>query len=264
MYDSKQIAGLNWHGTGSTPVHPDARIAGPVDVNGDGYADFIITNVGKSRDFFTTEAQAYTAVLFGGGGGSFRLSGDLYTNDDPGFPAMNGVFWPLYPHALGDLDGDGYDEVGLGEMNWGLEGEYFGTYGNLKNKRPSLTVFWGGPRFPATRVFYHPTNTKTQIRFGQGAATGDFNGDGKRDIAISAPYQVGGSGNGDVVVFYGPSFTNYEIRGSARSSSAWIGAYMVGMEARPNGRDSLIMSSWGDWTNRQVWGGIFEMLYDSL
>lgn len=146
------------------------------DVDGDGYADFIVGANGVGNG---------AAFIYAGGprGEAMRQLGQFI-----GGPAVS-----RYASAvagLGDVDGDGYADVAV-------------TSPNGTGSSGFVDIFLGGPGF-ATRAPIRLLNPGVGgSSFGMAVATiGDQNADGRPEIAIGAPQDVGG---GKVYVYgWGP------------------------------------------------------------
>ncbi len=130
------------------------------DFNGDGKPDLAVANQGDNT----------VSVLLGNGNGTFATKTDY----------ASGVY-PISV-AVGDFNGDGKPDLAV--ANEGLYPDYAGTV--------SVLLGNGNGTF-ATRTDYGTGNSPTSV------AIGDFNGDGKPDLAVA--YNVNTAsvllGNGD-------------------------------------------------------------------
>ncbi len=172
-------------------------VAGAGDVNGDGYDDVI---VGKAQ----------------GGGGAYVFLGGL-TGVGDGSPAnANTVIRPdgfegaigYYVAGVGDVNGDGYDDVAttarIGHDSVGLV--YLGGLGGVPN---------GTPRSAAAALIVRDEETVVTV-----AGAGDVDGDGFDDVI------VGDSGYTNVQPGEGGAFVfNLQRPSVASSGSDTVGIY---------------------------------------
>ncbi|QTE00360.1 FG-GAP-like repeat-containing protein [Streptomyces cyanogenus] len=146
-----------------------ARSAAPVrdDFNGDGYADLAI---GAPNATVGGQARAgYVAVLYGGPHGlsaGHRTILSRATAGIPGNPVKGQGFGQQI--SKGDLDGDGYADLVVGSGS----------------PRDGGVVVWGGPRGLSGGRSIPATDTQT----------GDFDGDGRLDLAL---FRAGFGGGDD-------------------------------------------------------------------
>jgi hypothetical protein len=157
------MAGLFALGAVPSDLTARAEAAAPApvrdDFNGDGYQDLA---VGAPRATIGGQSGAgHAAVLYGGPHGlsvTRRTVISRATSGVPGSPVKNQEFGGQL--AKGDLNGDGYADLVIGQIS---------TTGDA-------VIVWGGPQglsgsggvaIPATNV-----------------QTGDFDGDGKLDLAL--------------------------------------------------------------------------------
>ncbi len=146
-------------------------VAGPGDVNGDGFDDVIVGQPGYSN------GQSYEGrgvVYFGGWNGLYGGTWS-YESDLTGAVLGQAV-------AGGDLNGDSYADVALGAPGYSVS---------------RVLVFYGS----ASGLPAAASATLTgSAYFGESVCTGDFNGDGVDDLAVGSPdadqvlYWLGSSG----------------------------------------------------------------------
>jgi hypothetical protein len=139
----------------------EAATPAPVrdDFNGDGYQDLA---VGAPRATIGGQSGAgYAAVMYGGPHGlsaTRRTVISRATSGVPGSPVKNQEFGDQL--AKGDLNGDGYADLVIGQIS--------GT--------GDAVIVWGGPQGLSGSGSVAIPATDTQ--------TGDFDGDGKLDLAL--------------------------------------------------------------------------------
>jgi hypothetical protein len=172
-----------------------SSVAGAGDVNGDGYADFIVGSILPNNG----ESFEGRAFVFLGGAGGFN--GDLTSayaslESNQGFAFFGGSV-----AGAGDVNGDGFSDVIVGaqqyeagEMDEGAAFVYLG--GNAGMVDGNLDTVGGH-----AAVFQSTSGGDLGYRV---VSAGDVNGDGFGDIAMSAPQYDAGSGPvGAVFVFHG-------------------------------------------------------------
>jgi hypothetical protein len=158
------------------------------DLDDDGYDDVAVVSHGMTADLGTV------AVRFQGlgsdGGGVSVADFDLTIEGG----AIHGS---LFRVAIGDLDGDGVEDLVVGAPSADLDGSNSG----------GVFVFFGatlptGTVELATADAVLPGSDGEQA--GSAIAIGDVNGDGVDDLAVGAPYADGeASQSGRVFVLYG-------------------------------------------------------------
>ncbi|MBF0612202.1 MAG: FG-GAP repeat protein, partial [Magnetococcales bacterium] len=195
LYDGTRINGVrsqDWSGS---------SISGVGDVNGDGFADWII---GAQKALVSGQSRGSAYVLFGSnqplpdtlslanldGANGFRLDG--VTESDATGVSVAGA---------GDINGDGYDDLIVGAFLANINGTDSGT---------AYVIFGQQDTFPATlslstldgsngfRLEGEAANNKAGISV---QSAGDFNGDGLADLIIGAPYAGTSSAGSSYIVF---------------------------------------------------------------
>ncbi len=153
------------------------------DQNDDGYWELLIGAPG-----YQAAGQDAGRVYLWFGGVALRLNADRTWVGQPG---------EQFGHAvarIGDVNGDGRPDFAVGAPYADNAGQDAGR----------VYIFYGGNQISATpdRIL---EGRRAGERFGWSiTALGDFNGDGRDDFAVGAPYSDAGAvENGAVYVFYG-------------------------------------------------------------
>jgi hypothetical protein len=150
-------------------------LAGAGDINGDGFGDIIVGS------------NINTVVVYYGSA----------TGPGPGTQIMNEVpdgsssFFGRNVAGIGDVNGDGYADVAIGDgqRDAGVAYVYLGGTHGLAS---TPTTVWA------------PSFLGASAQFGDTVAgAGDFNGDGYADLVVGSPNQAGSSGEIAANVFYG-------------------------------------------------------------
>lgn len=164
--------------TGSLAATAAAAPARPgglsrVDFNGDGYADFA---AGTPAGWVHGKWRAGAVTAFYGSARGVTAAGTATLDQDsanvPGSAANGDLFGAAT--APGDFDGDGYTDLAVGAPLKDVGGDVNGG---------SVTILWGsatGLRGGSTVPDPAPT---AHDRFGAALAAGDFDGDGRTDLA---------------------------------------------------------------------------------
>ncbi|MFE7135840.1 hypothetical protein ACFVIM_33820 [Streptomyces sp. NPDC057638] len=183
------VASPDKPGSGTTrPAKADS------DFNGDGYGD-LVANIPTTKTDGAQNAGT-VVVLYGSAQGVAKRQ--LITQNTPGIPGASEAYDNFGGQAVaGDFDGDGYADLAIG-----ADGEDLTVNGDYRRNAGQITLVWGGKhglaRHGATTV-RQTEPTDLDWRRGSALAAGDFNHDGKADLATGD--QSPGRGG---EVLYGP------------------------------------------------------------
>jgi FG-GAP repeat/FlgD Ig-like domain len=150
-------------------------VLGAGDVNGDGYADVLV-----SQPYYTVSGAQHGRVqLFAGGPGGISTGATWSyvgaTTSETGTAL-----------AVADVNGDGYPDLAVGAPG------FTGTAGANQGE---VLVFLGGPSGFASTPAWSAVGATSQARFGTAVALGDVNGDGYADVLAGAPQESHGQTN---------------------------------------------------------------------
>lgn len=191
------------------------------DWNGDGFADLAAGEPGEDG------GRGAIQVRFGTAAG-INLVGGLHRTETAigGLSEVADLFG--YALAAGDFDGDGHDDLVIG-----IPGEDFGAGSSILNCGQANVLYgddsgfdFGRTQFWAQDNILGAGTSELFDLFGLAIAAGDFDGDGRDDVAIGAPGEfVTGSDDGAATVFMGsPSgLTSARHRGIAAGFDGFPG-----------------------------------------
>jgi len=206
----QDTAGMNG-GVESGDLFGRALAAG--DFNGDGFDDLAIGVAGED------DAAGAVQIVFGGASGVTPAGNLLRTESGLGGVSESGdvLGWAL---ASADFDGDGFDDLAVGIphedvgagnaiVDAGRVAVLYGASGGFDFDR---TSFWGQDEILGAGT------SEAGDECGSALAAGDFDHDGRADLAIGCPYEcLTGSEDGAAVVMMGSAsgLANARHRGIA-------------------------------------------------
>ncbi|MET9888846.1 FG-GAP-like repeat-containing protein [Streptomyces sp. NPDC006465] len=200
---------------------PTAASAAPAkqgdDFNGDGYRDYAYSS-------FSARGGGGVTVVFGTatGPGTTQQRITQSSAGVPGADEADDMFGEV--RAAADFDGDGY-----GDLAVAATGE--------NGSQGAVTLLWGSPSGLSTGTTLPNKNPGRNNYMGKDLATGDFNGDGKQDLAVindSITYVYRGpfkrSGTTGTVTkldktssFYSTALISGKVNGDSKTDLAIIG-----------------------------------------
>ena len=168
-----------------------SSVASAGDVNGDGYDDVLVGAYG-----YTVGSVYYI-------GAAYLYFGGSQMDDTPDLVLCGGQSYGEFGYCVagaGDLDGDGYDDILIGEPYNNSAGMY----------RGAAYVFSGGADMDAVPDLVLLGADSYDYLGHSVAGAGDLNGDDRPDIVIGAPgSDVNGVYSGEARVYFGgPAMDN--------------------------------------------------------
>jgi hypothetical protein len=219
------------------------------DFNGDGFDDLAI---GASGGSVSPTTAGEVNVIYGSASKLTTAGNQLWTLDSPG---INGV-----AHvgdrtgdalAVGDFNDDGFDDLAIGSTLYKVNGVYGAGAVNVIYGSSSGLTAAGDQQFTRDSSGING-NPQPLARFGGALTAGDFNGDGRDDLAIGSPtekingYEVAGAvnvlfGGSNGLKTSGDQFWTQDspgINGAARTGDQFGSALAAG-DFDGNGCDDL-------------------------
>ncbi|MER7982754.1 FG-GAP-like repeat-containing protein [Streptomyces sp. NPDC095817] len=187
------------------------------DFNGDGYRDYAYSS-------FSAKGGGGVSVVFGTatGPGTTQQRITQSSAGVPGTDEANDTFGEV--RAAADFDGDGY-----GDLAVAATGE--------NNSQGAVTILWGSASGLSTGTTLPNKNPGRNNYMGKDLATGDFNEDGKQDLAVineaktyvyRGPFKRSGA-TGTVTKldkttsFYATALISGKVNGDSKTDLAIIG-----------------------------------------
>ncbi len=202
------VTGCQWFDQNTVGLFPEpddsfGRHSGTGDFDGDGYDDLAVSAPWESVGTF--EYAGGFAVVYGGPGG---LTTSGFQWFDQGVLGLTVEAWDEFADggfAVGDFDGDGFDDLAVGAPQEGVSG--------VPHAGGTSIVYGGSGGLSVAGRQWFDQNTlglgmQERDYFGFALASADMDGDGYDDLAIGVPGEnfggVDDAGQVDVL-FGGPS-----------------------------------------------------------
>ncbi|MFI7005941.1 FG-GAP-like repeat-containing protein [Streptomyces sp. NPDC050145] len=189
------------------------------DFNGDGYGD-VAFSAGSSTVAGYREAGSIVA-LYGSATGISSTARSTVTQNTSGVPggAEKGDHFG-WTSAYGDFNSDGYDDLAVGASSEDLAGD---TDGGM------VTILWGSAAGLSGGTTLPDPAVSSHDRWGRSLAAGDFDGDGKDDLAVGSS-----------------SATIYVYKGGISKSGTAGGRYTIKPAITSGGYDGPVNLTAGD------------------
>jgi len=202
-----------------------ASVAGPGDVDGDGWRDVL---VGRPAANFGPDSNAGEADVISGHGSHAFVEGV------PGGFATARMGSSVA--AVGDIDGDGNADWAAGAPTLGLP-----------STTPFVYVVHGSGGLGGSA--YSIVGPAPGTQFGRAIdGAGDANGDGKSDVVVGAP-QDGTNDAGTVRVYSGPSGSVLHSFTNASGEIEFGAAVALVEDIDGDGKDDVLVSSPAEWSS---------------
>jgi len=220
------------------------------DINGDGLADLAALS---QLDYQQPGDVSVIDVIYGEPALPRPMRPAEITAGDGGFRVESPPDTGASARGVGDMDGDGFDDLAIGYSNYDIDAHYF-VYGDSEPLSPTveeLDAEIGGFSFRSEWL----------------RQAGDVNGDGHDDFIslVFGSYYHGGTAH---IVFGGPSFgpqaLNSESAGATISFSSQriVSAFDAG-DVNDDGFDDVVLGGYQGDVAYVVFGGGDMVLYDT-
>ncbi|ABK46179.1 putative outer membrane adhesin like protein [Magnetococcus marinus MC-1] len=239
------------------------KLAYAGDLNGDGYSDMVIGYAGANS------AQGGALIIYGRDAMATNFNGALTVSSAlsmgnvvalDGF--TSGSYWGDRVRGVGDLNGDGYDDLSIGSRlvnGTGATAILYGGDTTLSLTSNALAAVNGSNGFI---VYGNQAGGQFMV---DGSALGDVNGDGFDDLIAGANMVDvnGGADTGVAYLFYGQDYSNIgAILGSPISSGTLTGT--SGTDAIHGNIQSEIIDGGAGADALYGGGGNDILIYDDL
>ncbi|MET7280500.1 peptidoglycan DD-metalloendopeptidase family protein [Kribbella sp. NPDC005582] len=255
-------------------------IAGPAcDFNGDSRSDLAVGAPGESVG--NLDSAGSVNVLYGSAAGVSTTGNILINQDNPGIVGVS-ERGDAFGHATtcGDFNNDGFGDLAVGVPHESVEV----ATGEDVYDAGAVNIFYGssiGLITTGNQVFTQssagiPDVAERTDEFGTAVAAGDFNNDGRDDLAIGAPKEeVAGSNQaGNVIVLYGDR-TGLSTTGSQNWHQGYpgiigdveggdnFGTALATGDFDNDGRADLVVGAPGEAIGEEAAAGTVNIIYGS-
>ncbi|WP_286255346.1 FG-GAP and VCBS repeat-containing protein [Streptomyces graminofaciens] len=160
--------------TAATATAADSVHQPVADFNGDGYGDVAYSAVGANVGGNNFAGQI--VALYGSANGVTSTKRTTISQNTPGIPdsAETGDCFGQDP-AYGDFNGDGYDDLAVSAALEDAGGD---------RDTGTVVIVWGSPKGLSGATTLKDPAPVTHGDWGKSLAAGDFDGDGKQDLAV--------------------------------------------------------------------------------
>ncbi|GGZ12999.1 FG-GAP-like repeat-containing protein [Streptomyces poonensis] len=191
------------------------------DFNGDGYRDYAVASYGPDYESKGGGVQ----VTFGtkSGPGTKTQFVDQSSPGVPGSDEAGDMFGDAL--AAADFNADGYGDLAVTALNEDVAGS---------SNAGAVTVLWGSPKGLSGGTAVPNKAGKNSYHMGSDLATGDFNGDGKKDLALV---------NAGKAYVYRGSIGKSGVRGSVTTldKTAFDATALIAGKVTKDGKTDLVV-----------------------
>lgn len=238
------------------------------DFNNDGRADLAI---GVSRESVDGKSQAGAVqIIYGSATGLAAKNNQLFTQNTSGLAGSAGTN-DHFGQALaaGDFNKDGIDDLAIG-----VPGDPI----NSKSHAGSVTVLYGsskGLKTTSDQQWHQDSSgisdsAEANDQFGASLAAGDFNGDGRDDLAIGVPQENSNAGQFHVLYGTNSGLSSSQSQVFSQDSSGIndaaeagdkFGKVLAAGDFDHNGRDDLAIGIPDEALGSATKGGAVSVIY---
>ncbi len=217
------------------------------DINGDGFADLVALSEPSRAELLSSSSVSMIHVIYGGPALPSPLRPAEITTGDGGFGVEAPPRTVVSANAVGDMNGDGFDELVISHSNDSSEVHYF-LFGDSEPPSPTFE------QLDADVGSFE----SDWLRRG-----GDVNGDGFDDfVSFSSGYTYSGGGQADIVVG-GPSFgLPLPIDSGISFYYQWVVSAFDAGDVNGDGFDDLVFGVRTGNVAYVVFGGVDKGLFE--